>query len=59
MSDFGTTKSGKVRTKPTMLHVNVRLPLDTLEFYKTYPNYTKKMRDVLVAYAQKEQGKPD
>lgn len=57
MSDYGTTKSGKPRVKPTMVHVNVRLPVWALEFYKEYPNYTKVIRDVLIAHAQENKDK--
>jgi uncharacterized protein (DUF4415 family) len=52
MSDAPTTK--KVRGKgkhPAKVHVNVRLSHDVLEFYKGFPSYTGKMRDVLTAYA--------
>jgi uncharacterized protein (DUF4415 family) len=40
---------GKV---PAKVHVNVRLPEDVLEFYKRFPNYTSKMRDVLIRYKE-------
>lgn len=53
MSDAPTTK--KVRGKGKHLakvHVNVRLPYDVLEFYKGFPNYTGKMREVLTNYAK-------
>ena len=34
------------------VHVNVRLSQEVLEFYKTFPNYTGKMREVLTNYAR-------
>ena len=30
-----------------MLHVNVRLPQDVLDYFKEFPSYTKEMRRVL------------
>jgi hypothetical protein len=54
MDELGRTKTGRKRSKPTMVHVNVRLPKDVFEFYKAHPNYTKVMREVLVAHAQKQ-----
>ena len=40
--------------EPAMLHVNMRLPVDVVNFYKKeYPAYTKAMRDVLVKFARK------
>ena len=35
-----------------MVHTNVRLPEDVVEFYKQYPNYTKAMWDVLVKFKE-------
>ena len=35
-----------------MVHINVRLPEDVVEFYKQYPNYTRKMRDVLIKFKE-------
>jgi len=58
MSDTETTKrvrgSGK---NPALAHVNLRLPVWVLEFYKKHPSYTGKMREVLAEYAQTN--KPD
>jgi uncharacterized protein (DUF4415 family) len=53
MSDAPTTK--KVRGKGKHLakvHVNLRLSHDVLEFYKGFPSYTGKMREVLTNYAK-------
>lgn len=52
MDDYGLTPKGRKRTKPQMVHVNVRLPEWALEFYKQQPNYTGYIRKVLVAHAQ-------
>ena len=40
--------------KDAMAHVNLRLPAETLEFYKQFPSYTRMMRDVLTNYANGE-----
>ena len=37
--------------KPSLVHVNLRVPRDTVEYFRTYANYTGKMREILVAYA--------
>ena len=31
-------------------HVNLRLPKEVLDFYKKYPQYTRKMREVLTKF---------
>jgi len=33
--------------KKAMVHVNLRLPVEILEYYKQFPSYTIAMRDVL------------
>ena len=35
-----------------MVHINVRLPEDVVEFYKQYPNYTQVMRGVLIKFKE-------
>ena len=35
-----------------MVHINVRLPEDVVEFYKQYPNYTRRMREVLIKFKE-------
>jgi hypothetical protein len=58
MSDTETTKRVRGRGKnPALAHVNLRLPMWVLEFYKKHPSYTGKMREVLAEYAQTN--KPD
>lgn len=53
MSDAPTTKRVRGKGKhPAKVHVNVRLSYDVLEFYKGFPNYTGKMREVLTNYAK-------
>lgn len=43
------------RATPPMVHVNLRLPEDVLDYYKEWPNYTKIMRTVLTNYAKSQQ----
>jgi hypothetical protein len=46
--------------KPALVHINLRVPESVLEFYKRYPSYTGKMREVLIAYKEKvESQDPD
>jgi hypothetical protein len=37
--------------KPAFVHVNIRIPVEVLEFFKMYPSYTAEMRRVLTYYA--------
>lgn len=51
-------KRTRTRTKPAMVHVNVRLPAWVLDYYKQQStSYTKMLRDVLVQHAQEGQTK--
>jgi uncharacterized protein (DUF4415 family) len=53
MSDTPTIKRVRGKGKhPAKAHVNIRLPQEVLEFYKGFPSYTRKMRDVLTDYAK-------
>lgn len=36
--------------KPAMIHVNLRLPEEVLDFFKEQPQHTLAMRQVLVAH---------
>lgn len=36
--------------KPAMEHVNLRMPTEVMDFYRRYPRYTNKMREVLVQW---------
>lgn len=54
MEEQQTRRRTRKSTKPTLIHVNLRLPLKVLDYYKQYPNYTAKMRSVLTEHAQKE-----
>ena len=38
--------------KPAMVHVNVRIPQEVLDYFKQFPSYTKKIRTVLTNYAE-------
>jgi hypothetical protein len=40
--------------RPAMGHATIRLPNEALDYYKTHPNYTAKMREVLTDYAKAE-----
>ena len=51
-------KRGKGK-HPAKVHVNLRMPEEVLEFYKRYPSYTAKMREVLTTYVQEQQSKKD
>ena len=47
----------KVRGKavrPAMVHVNVRIPQEVLDYYKQWPSYTKMIRTVLTNYAESQ-----
>lgn len=55
MSEVTNTVRRRVRGKskvPALIHVNIRLSIEVLEFYKRYPSYTGKMREVLTEYKQ-------
>lgn len=60
MSEVTTKrKRGKGKT-PALVHVNIRLPIEVLEFYKRYPSYTGKLREVLVEYKERTEAQdPD
>lgn len=38
--------------KEAMVHVNVRLPVEVLDYFMQYNNYTKAIRSVLEQYVQ-------
>lgn len=38
---------------PAKVHVNLRMPEEVLEFYKRYPSYTAKMREVLTDFKER------
>jgi len=44
--------------KPSLVHVNLRVPREVVNYYRGYSNYTGKMREVLTAYAN-HQAPPD
>lgn len=37
--------------KPAMGYTSLRVSEEVLDFYRTFPSYTSKMREVLTAYA--------
>lgn len=37
--------------KGAMEHVTIRVPADAMRFYRTFPSFSAKMREVLIAYA--------
>ena len=41
--------------KPAMLHINMRLPQEVVDHFKTFPNYTQEMRKVLAEHVTKIQ----
>ena len=44
--------------KPALVHVNIRLPVWVVDFYKDKPNYTRAMREVLTVHVMDNQSKP-
>jgi hypothetical protein len=40
--------------KQALAHINIRIPKEVVDFYRQYPSYTKKMREVLTAHAISE-----
>jgi uncharacterized protein (DUF4415 family) len=44
---------------PALAHVNLRLPHEVLEFYRKYPHYTQKMREVLTKFIYTEEQKKE
>lgn len=45
--------------KEAMIHVNLRLPVEILEYYKQFPSYTIAMRDVLKEHVKQQEGESD
>lgn len=45
--------------KEAMIHVNLRLPVKVLEYYKQFPSYTIAMRDVLNKHVKQQGGESD
>ena len=43
-------------TPKRMAHVTMRIPAETLAYYKQYPNPRGEMREVLIAYAEERTG---
>lgn len=47
-----TTNKALATRKEPLVHVNMRLPQEVVNFYKQEPNYTKAMREALVKVMQ-------
>jgi hypothetical protein len=45
---------GSKNIKPAMAHVTLRLSIDALDYYKQFPSYTLKIREVLENYAAEQ-----
>ena len=59
MEEAKVKRRGKGKV-PALVHVNVRLPEEVLNFYKRYSNYTGQMREVLIAFKEKSEAQnPD
>jgi hypothetical protein len=43
-------------TPPRMAHITMRIPQQTLAYYKKFPNPSAEMREVLIAYAKERTG---
>ena len=49
-------KRGRGKGKhPALVHLNVRLPPDVVAFFKSKPNYTVRVREILIDYARSQQ----
>lgn len=59
--DEAKTKRSRGKGKlPAKAHVNLRVSEPVLEFYKQYPNYSGKMREVLTEYMERTEAQdPD
>ena len=53
MSNEEVSRRGRGKgVKPAMEHVNLRMPEDVMRFYRRYPRYTNKMREVLIQWVR-------
>lgn len=53
MSSEESQRRGRGKgVKPAMEHVNLRMPEDVMDFYRRYPRYTNKMREVLIQWVR-------
>jgi len=46
-------KRGKQKT-PTLVHVNVRVPVDVINYFKQFPSYTGEIRKVLTNHVKEK-----
>jgi uncharacterized protein (DUF4415 family) len=44
--------------KPAKAHVNIRLAAEVVDYYRQFPNFTGKMRDVLTEFMRKNSRPP-
>lgn len=59
MEEAKVKRRGKGKT-PALVHINVRLPQEVLNFYRRYPSYTGKIREVLTEFKEKAEAQdPD
>jgi hypothetical protein len=56
-----TTNKALAARKEPLVHVNMRLPREVVDFYKQEPNYTKAMREALarVMHMRKKENEDD
>jgi 3-deoxy-D-manno-octulosonic-acid transferase len=54
-----TTNKALATRKEPLVHVNMRLPQEVVNFYKQEPNYTKAMREALVKVMQMRKEEDD
>jgi len=45
--------------KPALIHVNLRIPMEVLDYYKEFPSYTIKMREVLEKHVNQHKESED
>jgi len=54
MNEEGRRRGRGKGVKPALVHVNIRVPQEVLDYYKEWPSYTKIMRTVLTNYANSQ-----
>ena len=55
--DESIKRKGRGKAKrPALVYFPVRVSLETLEFFEKYPNKSKKIREVLEQFINKERG---
>jgi hypothetical protein len=46
-------KRGKQKT-PTLVHINVRVPVEVINYFKQFPSYTGEIREVLTKHVKEK-----